>query len=545
MKSAEEVCCVVTVLEDSKYSSHSLKPLGSRETLGFTANRQLSSSGVILNGRAGIVLCSGLLFSRFLTDEESVSSDCQFLLPQSIRDKLNISVHCSRRQNLAVSRYTLNPLSFEVELNVTFKSQLIMMVNCPEFQSAFRNVFKDADTWSFCSGEEEVELNKNVRFLSWFAVLHVPDLAKSEQGRTLPWIYSHDLEKGLEVFACGSPFGAFCPDIFMSTVSKGIISNLAGKDNALILTDARCLPGTEGGGLFVKAEDLAYLVGLIVSPLCWKSNEWIGLTLVCSMQLILRNILNSVNVMDPLKMTSEWLPGESIENVAHALQGAKRHPSVALVDAGQFWGSGILMSSRMMLTCRHVLHGKSRVTVRIKTNSRVQAVMGEVLYSTNVTSPYDVAVVLLKEELPDILVPSLASTFTPGEDVYVIGYGAFGLSCGPSVTSGILSRTITCNSQPVMLQTTCAVQAGASGGAVVRAQTGELLGLVASNTRDMTAGVTYPHLNFSVPISLLKPLLQQFSHTGDPAVFQELDTVDEQVRRTWRLQALETPKSKL
>lgn len=58
----------------------------------------------------------------------------------------------------------------------------------------------------------------------------------------------------------------------------------------------------------------------------------------------------------------------------------------------------------------------------------------------------------------------------------MLAYGALGKTCGPSVTSGILSRVIIKNNKPVMLQTTCAVQCGASGGAVIRASTGELLG---------------------------------------------------------------------
>ena len=63
-----------------------------------------------------------------------------------------------------------------------------------------------------------------------------------------------------------------------------------------------------------------------------------------------------------------------------------------------------------------------------------------------------------------------------GESVVVVGYGGLGRSCGPSLTCGVLSKAITLNYQPVMLQTTCAVQAGASGGAVVRTDSGELLG---------------------------------------------------------------------
>lgn len=58
----------------------------------------------------------------------------------------------------------------------------------------------------------------------------------------------------------------------------------------------------------------------------------------------------------------------------------------------------------------------------------------------------------------------------------VVGYGGLGRRCGPSLTCGVLSKTISLNEQPVMLQTTCAVQAGTSGGAVVRARSGELLG---------------------------------------------------------------------
>ena len=73
----------------------------------------------------------------------------------------------------------------------------------------------------------------------------------------------------------------------MSSLSRGIVSNLAGEENAVILTDARCLPGTEGGGLFLPRINRSGvdLVGVIVSPLCWKANEWIGLTLVCSAQV--------------------------------------------------------------------------------------------------------------------------------------------------------------------------------------------------------------------------------------------------------------------
>ena len=74
-----------------------------------------------------------------------------------------------------------------------------------------------------------------------------------------------------------------------------------------------------------------------------------------------------------------------------------------------------------------------------------------------------------------------------------MGYGGLGKSCGPSLTGGILSKAVNWDRTPVMLQTTCAVQAGASGGAVVRKHSGELLGKTSRRifpSFKLTAGLT-------------------------------------------------------
>lgn len=69
------------------------------------------------------------------------------------------------------------------------------------------------------------------------------------------------------------------------------------------------------------------------------------------------------------------------------------------------------------------------------------------------------------------LPPSLA-----GEAVSVVGFGVFGQACGPSVTSGILSAVVQVDETPVMLQTTCAVHGGSSGGPLFSTYSGHLLG---------------------------------------------------------------------
>lgn len=58
-----------------------------------------------------------------------------------------------------------------------------------------------------------------------------------------------------------------------------------------------------------------------------------------------------------------------------------------------------------------------------------------------------------------------------------------------------------------MLLTTAAVHSGASGGAVLHPRSGRLLALVTSNARH-ASGQLYPHLNFSIPAALLRPVLE-------------------------------------
>ncbi|XP_030628695.1 peroxisomal leader peptide-processing protease [Chanos chanos] len=527
MKSIEGACCVITVSELQQNQSHipTIKPR--------------SCSGAIVNLEPGIVICNALLFSPFINDTV-LGNDQKIVLANNFNNKIQICVHYTGHQGVISNECADKSSVVEGPSVSHLEARLVLLVNCVEFKGALQRIFKPSDKWSFYGGDEDADALRDLHFLSWFAVLKVPTLSKYSQSEPVPWVNSTVLEKGCSVLACGSPFGSFCPDLFMSTLSKGIVSNLAGEENALILTDARCLPGTEGGGLFVKLPDTSCLVGLIVSPLCWKSSEWIGLTLVCSLHLILRNVAKSLKSHHPLR---ELLVKPSTEIRQVPLKGQQEsaplnYPMVVLVETGQLWGSGVLLSSSLVLTCRHVVNGKSRLTVRFNTNGRrSQVASGQVLYSTKESSPYDIALVQFQEPLSDVTIPEFATFFSPGEDVIVLGYGAFGENLGPSMTSGILSRAVTFRSKAVMLQTTCAVQAGASGGAVVRAATGELLGLVSSNTRDFSAKVTYPHLNFSIPVTVLEPLLHVFARTGDAAAFQALDAAEDGVRRVWRLQA--------
>uniref|UniRef100_A0A8D0L712 Peroxisomal leader peptide-processing protease n=1 Tax=Sphenodon punctatus TaxID=8508 RepID=A0A8D0L712_SPHPU len=517
-----------------------------------------SCSGIVLSHRPGIVLCHGAILSPFLVAAEQVDwSQRRVLLADSFSPDLRIQVlwpvenrsqaEGKILQDLEPScpALGLNPLSSQREALSSLRqheAQLLMAVACPQFQDAFSKVLSRAEQWHFGRKEEAHEagtLDDELLFLHWFAFLRIPELGFPAAGQ-VTCVSAKSLKKGDTLFACGSPFGSFCPDIFMNTLSKGVVSNMAGEENVLILTDARCLPGTEGGGVFAASDDGLELVGVIVAPLCWKANEWVGLTLVCAVDCILENIRNVLVrcgkfleiLCPPMQLVARPLgrltasPGP----VYHLL------PAVVLVECGHVWGSGVMVNSRLLLTCRHVVNEASTSKPSPWAVPRTSLVKGKVVFATKDASPYDLAVVELQKSLLSFPKPVLASKFCAGEDVNVVGFGVFGQACGPSVTSGILSAVVTVDDKPVMLQTTCAVHGGSSGGPLFATHSGELLGIVASNTRDNSVGATYPHLNFSIPITVLQPLVAEYSRTGNLGSFQELDRACDRIQVVWRLQ---------
>lgn len=352
--SVEQMCCVVTVSESS-YNEKQQAP-----------GNPLSCSGVVLSYQSGLVLCSGLLLSRFLLDKDCIRQNANILSAHKFSNKMKVFIdHVDVKVNQWTSKRALTngcPTCHQA-------AELLMMVNCVEFHMAFQKLFTDSEQWKFTDCDEDNDILYDSNFLSWFAVLQMTTNTRVDP---VPWMKSTALTKGCSVLACGSPFGSFCPDLFMSTLSKGIVSNLAGEENALILTDARCLPGTQGGGLFVSDGDASYLVGLITAPLCWKSNEWIGLTLVCSLHLILKNILQAATSHQLLReiSTHSFTDSPHVPADAHQKSEDGRYPVVVVVECGQVWGSGIVLNPHLVLTCRHVVNGSQFPKVTLNTSQR-------------------------------------------------------------------------------------------------------------------------------------------------------------------------------
>uniref|UniRef100_A0A9L0SZ61 Peroxisomal leader peptide-processing protease n=1 Tax=Equus caballus TaxID=9796 RepID=A0A9L0SZ61_HORSE len=464
-----------------------------------------SCSGVILSRRPGLVLCHGGIFTPFLRAGSGAltAAGAAFLPGDSCGDDLRLHVqwgptaaspagraergrtglctpHCAGLEPSPPARPRGRPL------RPPRPAELLLLLSCPAFRAHFARLFggEAAEQWHFANAAPDDEVSEDeeedqLRALGWFALLRVrPGHGEEaeERGPAVAVAPLGAVPKGAPLLACGSPFGAFCPDIFLNTLSRGVLSNSAGP---LLLTDARCLPGTEGGGVFA-ARPAGALVALVAAPLCWKAREWVGLTLLCAAAPLLRAARAALGRLHPgATALAALLPPEMGAPWGLPLRdpGPPWATAAVLVECSTVWGSGVAVAPRLVVTCRHVAPREAtRVLVR-STTPKSAMIWGHVVFATQETSPYDIAVVNLDEDLDGIPMPVPAEHFHEGEAVSVVGFGVFGQTCGPSVTTGILSAVVQVDDTPVMLQTTCAVHGGSSGGPLFSTGSGELLGI--------------------------------------------------------------------
>ena len=246
---------------------------------------------------------------------------------------------------------------------------------------------------------------------------------------------------------------------------------------------------------------------------------------------------------------------------------------VVMVHCGNTWGSGVVIDTEgcLIATCSHVIQDSYNIltVTERKTLSRHLTSTKEVTISWNCPNsvhyeaqvlsatqegcPLDFAL-LKAQPNPQFrsLKPRLVANasqikssdfskllYTKGEEICVAGFPLFAshLNTGPSVVSGVISSIAYIDQQSVLLQSTAAVHRGASGGALVSMETGELLGMVTCHTNDANLSSTFPRVNFSIPSDLLYKLVSAVTNGTFEETLQGL--VSDQMDSIWQLRKTE------
>lgn len=96
------------------------------------------------------------------------------------------------------------------------------------------------------SEEELAEVNR--KLLGSFVVLSLNNW--SSYASRMDVRSTMQCRRGDAVEIVSTPFAGLKPDAFLNSLSRGVVSNLGGKDNCLLLSDARCILGGEGAPLY-------------------------------------------------------------------------------------------------------------------------------------------------------------------------------------------------------------------------------------------------------------------------------------------------------
>ncbi|KAF9115925.1 hypothetical protein BGX27_005807 [Mortierella sp. AM989] len=360
----------------------------------------------------------------------------------------------------------------------------------------------------------------------------------------------------------GSGFGLIAPSVLINNISQGIVANIVHpyraakradqQANSLILTDAKFLPGMEGGA--VSWSETNELAGISMLPIRRTDGEPVDISLVIPAACIISAISPYITIPQQ-SLLPHHITALNSSSLMHARQ------AVVMVQVGQTWASGVLISKQgHILTNAHVFTSfldnisnrtwpnlRSGISLRVRIDSPQQQQWiddCELVFVSE--SCWDVALIKIPETcvlngfLPFLPLRSKeelsrVKPIVKGMPLFAIGHGIFGPSSGilPLITSGVCSKVVTYSNQPVMLLSSAPVHRGNSGGVLVNTD-GWFVGLVTGNGKTST-GRTITHLNFAIPTEAISNAVNAYLADDDRKWLDRLNTPPTRVDDIWSL----------
>lgn len=217
-----------------------------------------SSSGILIDSRLGILLTHGtVLFEHLLHNNDNHR---QLLKNQSVNlEKLNLRAKISfekfvnngqrNKNNSHIQLFNCNQGNV-VTPRDNYSAQVLQIFVCSEFVDGLSDVAPKQSDWSFNYIDDTSEKERLIiDLLPTFVLLRIDDW-RNDIEKDLRISPFQLIKEGLEVYSVATPFANLSPGVFLNSVSRGIICKVTGKNKSILLTDARCVPGTEGGPLF-------------------------------------------------------------------------------------------------------------------------------------------------------------------------------------------------------------------------------------------------------------------------------------------------------
>ncbi|XP_039758966.1 peroxisomal leader peptide-processing protease [Pararge aegeria] len=475
----------------------------------------LKQANVIKNARG-----RPILNDEFYNDLPEIYVTCE-KMPSKAPNVYEDVEKLSRERNLD------NDIDFE---HSSYQVRVLTGRICHVWQCPVLDRCVDDILYSWTIGHQDGDMEKQTRLgkalLSVFVLI---DLEGDYRGlKTLrPLSELLDMvkpppERGTSIQVHSTPFGC---EAFLNAVTRGAVCGVIGKRPSLLLTDAATALGSEGGPVFTEGPN-AELVGAVVCSVSWWRGEWVGLTLAAPLRAVLAAKLR-VPPLHPPRAPASPLYSKILKIVDR---------TTMLVRCGAAWGAGVWLGRGHVLTCAHVVKNHASYKVSLYCQNKKETAM--VRYKTKDDKAYDLALLYTNPDNWAHLIPAefAEEPAEKGESVLAAGYPYFNENnledLKPTVTSGHIN-----NVSHSMIQTSCCVQSGFSGGPIFRITKelkAEVLATIVSNAKAQT-GASFPYINMAVPTRAFIRLIQHFILDRDESKLSSIENNKEIVESQWRL----------
>jgi hypothetical protein len=170
--------------------------------------------------------------------------------------KQDLSIYNQKENNAGYTKALFSATSSSSKMKQEqYSGNIECMWKAEQFAKTIQSFLPASENWSFfeepaqhSSNSSDTDPKMIAELLPRFVLIK---LDNSPKFLSCARIHSDRLAIGDTVHMVGTPFGAMSPSVFLNSVSAGIVCNVAGSNQELIVTDARCIPGTEGGPLYL------------------------------------------------------------------------------------------------------------------------------------------------------------------------------------------------------------------------------------------------------------------------------------------------------
>ena len=395
--------------------------------------------------------------------------------------------------------------------------ELVTHWQCSMLADTIDTLFSRSNLAQCSSRESESEVNHG--FLSLFLLLRI--VKGSFYHYSLQQLDKRidQLDVGDAVMICSTPFGSTHVSAFENSWSTGIVSSCINISSGTFLCDASCIPGSQGGLVFNKLSMSPAAV--VIHPVVWKNNECTGLSLIASLQAILKSLQDHISLTD-LSLTEQITALSSCDTVPPTPQPRTNSTErLVRVKSNGAWGSGIILSQCFVLTCAHVVKGSNshRITVTLPDGKVIPCV---IIYASTIDKKFDVAVLQLNEILQETPIIGSPPAVHIGDQVTSHGYGIFEKGTGGVMTMGTVAKVHAYNNKAFSLVITSRVSCGSSGGTVTNSS-GEIVGMIIANTYDATNDISYSELSFGLSLELIYDAIENLCVTLSTEKFRMLE----------------------